>query len=173
MKKTISIVLPAEYIEMTFTLIEERVTMKKRIMVSDKILMKRLKLDEVMRNGLIRSANSMDYSNLGVVIEIGPGLERTDGSFIPMRVRVGDTLVIPAGGIGRPIEIDEEEFIVLRESEIMCILREEEIHVDKSEINSPTNVATVSEPRMDDDFIVRREVVDCEFVNVDSQPLEC
>jgi len=95
-------------------------------MVSDKILMKRKKLGEIMVNGLYRSDNMRDYSNVGIVLEVGPGLLRTDGTFIPMIVKVGDTIVIPNGGIGRPIQIDEEEFIVCRESEIPCILRDDE-----------------------------------------------
>jgi chaperonin GroES len=98
--------------------------MMKRIMVGDKVLIKRKKLSEGTK--LIMAEDMNPYTGEGIVVEVGPGIRDQNGNLYPMTVKVGDLIVVPAGGgIGRPIEIDKEEFIVCRESEIPVILREE------------------------------------------------
>lgn len=66
--------------------------------------------------------NSCKFAN---VIEVGPGLYSQNGTPIPMTVRAGDTVVLPAYQQGTEIKLNGEDFMLLRESEILMIVSDE------------------------------------------------
>jgi chaperonin GroES len=53
------------------------------------------------------------------VVAVGPGRKSEDGKLIPMDVKVGDTVIYSKYG-GTEIKIDDEELIILRESDILA-----------------------------------------------------
>lgn len=57
---------------------------------------------------------------IGEVIEVGPGRKKDDGERVPMDVEVGDT-VIYAKYAGTELEIEGDEFVIVKESDILAI----------------------------------------------------
>jgi chaperonin GroES len=57
------------------------------------------------------------------VMAVGEGLFTQNGVPIPMSVKVGDTVIIPPYHQGQGVKMDGEDYIVLRESEILMVVR--------------------------------------------------
>ena len=58
---------------------------------------------------------------MGEVIAVGPGIYTITGTWIETKVQVGETVVFPAFG-GTKMTIDGEEFIVMKENDLLAIL---------------------------------------------------
>jgi len=58
---------------------------------------------------------------MGEVIAVGPGIYSVTGTWIDTSIRVGKTVVFPAFG-GTKMTIDGEEFVVMKESDLLAIL---------------------------------------------------
>lgn len=57
------------------------------------------------------------------VVAVGEGLFTQNGVPIPMTVNVGDTVIIPPYHQGQGVKLDGEEYIIMRESEILMVVR--------------------------------------------------
>ena len=57
------------------------------------------------------------------VMAVGEGLFTQNGVPIPMTVKVGDTVIIPPYHQGQGVKMNGEDYIVLRESEILMVVR--------------------------------------------------
>jgi chaperonin GroES len=57
------------------------------------------------------------------VVAVGEGLFTQNGVPIPMSVKVGDTVIIPPYHQGQGVKMDNEDYIILRESEILMVVR--------------------------------------------------
>ena len=58
---------------------------------------------------------------MGEVIATGPGLVNFNGNLIPNTVEVGTTVVFPAFG-GTKMTIEGEEYVVMKEQDLLAIL---------------------------------------------------
>jgi chaperonin GroES len=58
---------------------------------------------------------------MGEVIATGPGIVNLNGVLIPNTVEVGVTVVFPAFG-GTKMTVDGEEYIVMKEQDLLAIL---------------------------------------------------
>jgi chaperonin GroES len=58
---------------------------------------------------------------MGEVIAVGPGMYSVTGTFIENKIEVGQTVVFPSFG-GTKMTIDGEEFIVMKENDLLAIL---------------------------------------------------
>ncbi len=95
------------------------------IMVENKVLIIRDVQEEVTKGGILISQVQRERGNTGTIVAVGPGTIDAYGKYKPMVSQIGDTVIIPDGGMGRQISIDREKFLVCKESEIPCILRTE------------------------------------------------
>ena len=57
------------------------------------------------------------------VIAVGPGLYTHNGNLIPMTVAVGNTVVLPSFHQAQTFKIDGEDYDLLRESELVAVLK--------------------------------------------------
>ena len=84
----------------------------------DRVLLKQREQVEMTKSGII-IPDSIEGSNMyGDVVAVGPGLFSSSGTKIPMTIKVGDIVVLPKQNHGR-IKLDDEEYILVRESEIL------------------------------------------------------
>ena len=84
----------------------------------DRVLLKQREQVEMTKSGII-IPDSVEGSNMyGDVIAIGPGLFSANGVPIPMTVKVGDVIILPKQTHSK-IKLEEEESILVRESEIL------------------------------------------------------
>lgn len=58
-----------------------------------------------------------------IVESIGPGIYTQSGVLIPMNVNVGDEVIIPPYHQGQEIKIGGKKYLLMRESEILMIVK--------------------------------------------------
>eukprot|EP01120_Amphizonella_sp_Union-15-10_P015596 TRINITY_DN805_c0_g1_i1.p1 TRINITY_DN805_c0_g1~~TRINITY_DN805_c0_g1_i1.p1 ORF type:complete len:105 (-),score=30.23 TRINITY_DN805_c0_g1_i1:56-370(-) len=74
--------------------------------------------------GIILPEKAQDKSNTGKVVAVGKGKRTNDGKYLPISVSVGDTVLLSEYG-GSEIKIDNEEYLVVKEDDILGIISEE------------------------------------------------
>jgi chaperonin GroES len=87
--------------------------------MADRVLVKPTEKEEKTKSGIYLPDTAKEKPQEGEVIAVGPGKMTEDGKRIAMEVKVGDTVVYAKYG-GMEIKIDDEELIILRESDIMA-----------------------------------------------------
>ena len=91
----------------------------KLIPLSDKLVLKPIVQEEVLSSGIVIPDTAKEKPNQGEVVAVGPGRRDDDGKVIPMEVSVGDR-VLYAKYTGQEIKVENEEYIVLKENDILC-----------------------------------------------------
>ena len=90
---------------------------------------------ETMYGNIIVPDAGKEKPLMGEVIASGPGLINLNGTLIPNEVPVGATVVFPAFG-GQRITIKGEEYIVMKEQDLLAIIEEEiKITLNKEHLN--------------------------------------
>lgn len=93
----------------------------------NKIVIKRADVDEMSDGGIIipESARRGEYRTMtGTVIATGPGIQRGDGTHVPMRVKVGETVVFEKFRSMTPVVINTFTYHVLAETDLFGKLAE-------------------------------------------------
>ena len=87
--------------------------------LGDQILVKVEKVSDKTKSGIILVDRDQNFSQ-ATVIEVGDGLFTQTGDRIPMTVKPGDSVFIYKSNLGenKSIMLDDEEFMLVRESEI-------------------------------------------------------
>lgn len=88
--------------------------------LADRVLVKTIELEEVKKGGIIIPDTAKEKPQEGKVIEVGPG-RIEEGKTVPMEVKKGDR-VLYGKYSGTEVSIDDEEFMIMRESDILAIL---------------------------------------------------
>ncbi|MGE0058720.1 MAG: co-chaperone GroES [Dehalococcoidia bacterium] len=101
----------------TFT--KEVSVASKLIPLADKLVLKPIVQEEVLSSGIVIPDTAKEKPNQGEVVAAGPGRRDEDGNIIPMEVAVGDR-VLYAKYTGQEIKVENEEYIVLKETDILC-----------------------------------------------------
>jgi chaperonin GroES len=89
--------------------------------MGDRLVIKPAVQEEVLASGIVIPDTAKEKPMQGDVIAIGPGRMDDDGKRIAMDVSVGDR-VLYAKYSGQEIKIDQEEYIVLSEKDVLCKL---------------------------------------------------
>ncbi len=87
--------------------------------LGDRVVIKPSAKEEVTKSGLVLPDTAKEKPQEGEVVAVGPGKVGDDGKHIPMEVKKGDR-VIYAKYAGTEIKLDEIEYIILRESDILA-----------------------------------------------------
>jgi chaperonin GroES len=93
----------------------------KLIPLSDKLVLRPIVQEEVLASGIVIPDTAKEKPNQGEVVAVGPGRRDDDGKLIPVEVTVGDR-VLYAKYTGQEIKVENEEYIVLTEKDILCKL---------------------------------------------------
>ncbi len=88
--------------------------------MADRVLVKPTEKEEMTKSGIYLPDTAKEKPQEGEVIAVGPGKMSEDGKRIAMEVKVGDTVIYAKYG-GTDIKVDDEELIILRESDILAI----------------------------------------------------
>jgi chaperonin GroES len=91
----------------------------KLIPLADKLVLRPIVQEEVLSSGIVIPDTAKEKPNQGEVIAVGPGRRDDDGKIIPMDVAVGDR-VLYAKYTGQEIKVENQEYIVLKEMDILC-----------------------------------------------------
>ena len=87
----------------------------------DRVLVKRLEEQESKRGGLFIPDSAKDKPQEGEVISTGKGRTNDEGKTFPLAVKEGDRILFGKYS-GTEIKIDGEEFIIMKEDEVLGIL---------------------------------------------------
>jgi chaperonin GroES len=88
----------------------------------DRVLIKRLEEKEVVKGGIIIPDTAKEKPMEGEVIAVGPGKILDDGKRSAMDVKAGDRILIGKYA-GTEIKIDDEDYVIMREEEILAVLQ--------------------------------------------------
>ncbi len=91
----------------------------KLIPLADKLVLRPIVQEEVLSSGIVIPDTAKEKPNQGEVVAVGPGRRDDDGKIIPMDVAVGDR-VLYAKYTGQEIKVENEELIVLKETDLLC-----------------------------------------------------
>jgi chaperonin GroES len=87
--------------------------------LGDRIVVKPTAKEEVTKGGIVLPDTVKEKPQEGEVIAAGPGRMTEDGKRIALDVKKGDTVVYPRYS-GTELKIDGEEYLIMRESEILA-----------------------------------------------------
>ena len=89
--------------------------------LGDRVLVKALEEGEVVRGGIILPDTAKEKPQEGEVIAVGPGRRTEDGKLVPTDLKAGDKVIYAKYG-GTEIKEGREEFLILRESDVLAKL---------------------------------------------------
>ena len=87
--------------------------------LADRVLVKPVEKEEMTKSGIYLPDTAKEKPQEGEVLAVGPGKISDDGKRIEMDLKVGDTVIYAKYG-GTEIKIDDDELIILRESDILA-----------------------------------------------------
>ena len=87
----------------------------------DRIVVKRLESQETMQGGLYIPDSAKEKPQEGEVVSVGKGKRLEDGKVVSLDVKPGDRILFGKYS-GNDIKIDGEEYLIMREDEVLGIL---------------------------------------------------
>ena len=87
----------------------------------DRIVVKRLEEKEAMQGGLYIPDSAKEKPQEGQVMAVGKGKKTEEGKLLPLDVQVGDRILFGKYS-GSDIKLDGEEYLIMREDEVLAIL---------------------------------------------------
>ena len=87
----------------------------------DRVIARRVDAEEKTAGGIIIPDTAKEKPIQGEVVAVGPGARDEAGRLVPMDVKVGDIVLFTKWG-GSEVKLDGEEFLVLKESDIIGVV---------------------------------------------------
>jgi len=87
--------------------------------LADRLVVRPIEREEVTKGGIVLPDTAKEKPQEGEVMAVGPGRLSEDGKRIAMDVKVGDTVIYAKYG-GTEIKIENEELVILHESDILA-----------------------------------------------------
>ena len=88
--------------------------------LADRVVVKMVETEETTKSGIILTASAKEKPQVAEVLEVGPG-GIVDGHEVKMTVKVGDR-VITGKYSGTEIKLDGEEYIIVKQSDILAVV---------------------------------------------------
>ena len=89
--------------------------------VADRVLIKMEEEEEITKSGIIISSRAKENSQIAKVVEVGPGITHIQGKEIKMYIKKGDKVIVNKYS-GTEVKYEGEEYIILREEDILAIV---------------------------------------------------
>jgi chaperonin GroES len=87
----------------------------------DRIVVKRIEETETVKGGIIIPDSAKEKPQEGEVVAVGKGKRLDDGKLVALEVKVGDRILFGKYS-GNEIKLDGNEYLIVREDEILGIL---------------------------------------------------
>lgn len=88
--------------------------------LGDRVVIKSIEQDETTRSGIVLPGSAKEKPVMAEVVEVGPG-GLVDGKEVTMHVKKGDK-VLYSKYSGTEVKLDKDEYIIVRQSEILAIV---------------------------------------------------
>ncbi len=89
--------------------------------LGDRVLVKPLDQEETKKGGIIIPDTAKEKPQEGKIVALGTGKRDDDGKVLPFEVKKGDRVLISKYG-GTEIKIDGQEYLIMREDDILGVL---------------------------------------------------
>lgn len=93
--------------------------------IRDRIVIRLLEAETVTKSGLVIPDNAAEKPSQGEVLAAGGGRVAEDGSIVPMAIREGDRVLFSKHA-GQTVKVNDQEFHILREDDVMAIVEQGE-----------------------------------------------
>lgn len=87
----------------------------------DRVMLRRVEPETKTKGGIIIPDSATEKPMEGEVVAVGSGLRDEGGKVIPLDVKAGDRVLFSKWS-GTEITMDGEEFLVMKESDIMGVI---------------------------------------------------
>ena len=87
----------------------------------DRVVVKRIETQEQMQGALYIPDSAKEKPQEGEVVSVGKGKRLEDGKVVPLDVQAGDRILFGKYS-GSDIKLDGEEYMIMREDEVLGIL---------------------------------------------------
>ncbi|MCL4288994.1 MAG: co-chaperone GroES [Thermoleophilia bacterium] len=87
--------------------------------LGDRLIVEVLDEEEVLASGIVLPDTAKEKPQRGRVLAVGPGPRDEDGEHVKMDVDEGDEIIFSKYG-GTEIKIGAEEYLILRESDVLA-----------------------------------------------------
>ncbi|MBR3768127.1 MAG: co-chaperone GroES [Clostridia bacterium] len=88
--------------------------------LGDRVVLKFTEVEETSKGGIILAASAQEKPQIAEVIAVGPG-GVVDGKETVMQVKCGDKVILNKYS-GTEVKLSNEEFIVVKQSDILAIV---------------------------------------------------
>jgi chaperonin GroES len=89
----------------------------------DRLVIKRIEAETKSAGGIIIPDTAKEKPQQGEVVAVGPGGRDESGKLIPIDVKAGDRVLFRKWS-GTEVKIDDQEYLIMKESDIMGVLVE-------------------------------------------------
>lgn len=94
----------------------------KLVPIGDKVVLKQLAAEETTKSGIVLPGQAKEKPQQAEVIAVGPGVT-AEGKEVCMQVKAGDK-VIYSKYAGTEVKLGDEEYIVVKQTDIVAIIEE-------------------------------------------------
>ena len=94
----------------------------KLVPLGDRVVLKQKEAEETTKSGIILAGKSQEKPQEAEVLAVGPG-GMVDGKEVAMQVKTGDH-VIYSKYAGNEVKLDGEEYIIVRQNDILAIIKD-------------------------------------------------
>jgi len=99
--------------------LKEEILMK-LVPLGDRVVIKKIIAEETTKSGIVLSGQAKEKPQQAEVIAVGPG-GLIDGKEVQMQVKAGDKIIYSKYA-GTEVDVDKEEFIIVKQSDILAII---------------------------------------------------
>ncbi|HET8851174.1 MAG TPA: co-chaperone GroES [Ktedonobacteraceae bacterium] len=92
--------------------------------LGDRVVVKAISRETVTKSGIVLPDTAKEKPQEGEVLAVGPGKVLDNGKRVTLEVSVGQKVLF-AKYAGSEVKIDGEEYLILRESDVMGIVEQE------------------------------------------------
>lgn len=89
--------------------------------LGDRVVVRPVEMDDQTTSGLFLPETAKEKPQQGTIVAAGPGARKETGERISMDVQVNDT-VLYAKYAGTSIKLEGQEYLILKESDILAIV---------------------------------------------------
>jgi len=89
--------------------------------LADRVVVKPSAREEVTKSGIVLPDTAREKPQEGTILAVGTGRLLENGTRLPMELKEGDT-VIYAKYAGTEVKMDDEDVLILRESDVLAVL---------------------------------------------------
>jgi chaperonin GroES len=95
------------------------------IPLGDKIVILPQEEGEQTYGNIVVPDMGKEKPEIGVVLAVGPGRVSTDGTLIPNKIKVGQTVMVPKFG-AQTISLENETYVIASENDVLGIIKQKE-----------------------------------------------